>query len=324
MRTLINKLFLVFQSIALMLCFSSSCCAQKPQLHVKKIGVVIPIEHAAIREIARAFRKTLPQLVKQPIKFSIRNAQGDSNLQRAIISQMRDANYDLIVPISTTVTQMSMALTSFQPIIGLAADVGTKQSNVVIVNDEIDKAISISFIHKIYPEVRKLIIVHSTSNKIFNEVKQVEKACKFHKIVVQRLMIQSLADLYSASQAMPTDIQAIFILKDNLVASGINTLVQVTKQRKIPLITSDEGTVKNGACFSLGVHEKSIGVEGAKLAAKILQGTTPNSLVNMKLTKPTVFVNLKSLAETGQSIKKIEQITRQLGYPLEKVSLDNL
>jgi len=308
----------------LVLCLVSGCYAkERSQSHVKKVGIVIPIEHQALREITQAFQETLSKLVKSPIKFNIGNAQGDNNLQHAIICQMRDANYDLIVPVSTSVTQMSMVLSTTQPIIGLAADITGKQNNAVIVNDEIDKATSISFIRKVYPHLKKITIVYSTSNKIFQELKQVEHACKIYQIVVQRLMIQNLTDLYSASQAIHKDAQAIFILKDSLVASGINTLVQIASQRKIPLISSDEGTVKNGAGFALGVREKNIGEEGAKLAAKILQGMAPNKLANVKLTTPIVFVNLKSLAEIGQNIKKIAVEAKKSGYSLEKVKRGN-
>ena len=139
-----------------------------------------------------------------------------------------------------------------------------KKNNLVIVNDEIDKAESIAFIHKIYPHLKSITLVHSASNKIFSEVKQVENASIQHHITVHRLMIQNLADLYSTSLAIPSDTQAIFILKDSPIASGIETLVRVAKERKIPLITSDEGTVKKGAGFAIGVHEKDIGIEGAK------------------------------------------------------------
>jgi len=314
MKNLINRLFLIC------LCFVMPCYAEAPQQPVKKIGIIIPIEHQALREIAQGFQDTLRELIKQPIKFKIGNAQGDINLQRAIITQMCDANYDLIVPISTVVTQMTASIVKIQPIVGLAVDINDKKNNLVIVNDEIDKAESIAFIHKIYPHLKIITLVHSASNKIFSEVKQVENAGSRYHITVHRLMIQNLADLYSTGQAIPSDTQAIFILKDSLIASGIETLAHVTKKRKIPLITSDEGTVKKGAGFAIGVHEKDIGIEGAKLAAQILQGATPGTLPTVKLTKPTIFINLKALADEEQDVEKIKVVAKQLGYPIEIVA----
>ncbi|EKE00713.1 MAG: hypothetical protein ACD_21C00285G0007 [uncultured bacterium] len=314
-----SKLFFICLCFIATLHFATLCRAKESQTNIKKIGIVIPIEHQALHEIALGFQDTLQQLYKQPIIFKIGNAQGDANLQRAIITQMRDANYDMIVPISTSVAQMTASIVSTQPIVGLAVDMDDKKSNLAIVNDEIDKAPSIAFIHKTYPQLKNITLVHSATNKIFAEARQAENISSRYHITLHRLLIQNLTDLYSTSQAIPNDTQAIFILKDNLVASGIETLAQVAKKRKIPLITSDEGTVKKGAGFALGVHEKDIGIEGAKLAAQILRGTSPGTLPTVKLTKPTVFINLKELAETDQNAEQIKSVAKQLGYPLEIV-----
>lgn len=320
MRTLINKLSLACLSLVVALCFMISCYAEKPQQNVKKIGIIIPIEHQALNEIVQGFQNTLRQLYKQPIKFKIGNAQGDPNLQHAIITQMRDANYDLIVPISTATTQMTASIVNTQPIVGLAVDTNDRKNNLAIVNDELDKKPGIAFIHKIYPQLQNITLVHSASNRIFSEIKQIENASKLCHIVLHRLMIQNLADLYSTSRAIPTNTQAILILKDNIVASGIVTLAQVAKERKIPLITSDEGTVKKGAGFAIGVRETDTGIEGAKLAAQILQGAVPGMLPVVKLTNSTVFVNIKALADEGQDVEKIKLVAKQLGYPLEIIT----
>jgi len=305
MQNLINKIFFI-----LILCLVSSCYAIK-------VGIILPIEHQALKEISQGFQDTLQQLYNKPIKFKIGNAQGDINLQRAIITQMRDANYDLIVPISTSVTQMTASIINSKPIVGLAVDMNDKKDNLVIVDDEIDNAKIITFIQKVYPHIKNITLVHSATNKIFTQVEQIKSISKIYHVNVHCSMIQSLADLYSISQMIPVETQAIFVLKDNLVVSGIETLMSTAKERKIPLITSDEGTVQKGAGFALGVHEKDIGIAGAKLAAQILCGAVPGVLATVKITKPTVFINAKTLLIEGHSIDKIKQAAKQLNYPVE-------
>lgn len=305
MQNLINKIFFI-----LILCTINPCYAIK-------VGIILPIEHQALKEISQGFQDTLLQLYKQPINFKIGNAQGDINLQRAIITQMRDANYDLIVPISTSVTQMTASLVKTKPVIGLAVDMSDKKNNLVIVDDEIDNAKIITFIQKACPNIKNITLVYSATNKIFTQIEQIKSISKSYHINVHYLMVQSLVDLYSASQAIPESTQAIFILKDNLIVSGIETLVSMAKERKIPLITSDEGTIQKGAGFALGVHEKDIGIAGAKLAMQVLRGAIPGTLETVKLTQPTVFINLKSLTVTGQDIDKIKQAAKQLKYSVE-------
>lgn len=316
MKTLINKVFLSCLYFAMAVGFVSPCYAKSVQPKAKKIGIILPIEHQALREIVRGFQDTLVVLYKKPLELKTGNAEGDITLQRSIITQMRDADYDLIVPVATSVTQMTASLVHSKPILGLAVNMDDKKNNMVIVDDEIDKEQIIAFIHKVDPKLKHLVLVHSSLDKVFSEVTQVENACKSHHIVLRRFMIQSLADLYSVSQAMPPNTQAIFILKDSLVASGIDTLVQESSKRKIPLITSDDGTVKKGASFALGVHEKDIGIEGAKLAARILNGESPGKLATVKLTRPLVFVNSKSLTSADR-FRAINLAAKQLHYSLE-------
>ncbi|HBY55502.1 MAG TPA: hypothetical protein DEG23_01620 [Coxiellaceae bacterium] len=316
MNSLFNKLLLICFYYILAGCVVCYGAPSTFKPSIKKIGIIMPIEHKALLEISEGFQETLKVLYSGPIKFKVGNAQGDINLQRAIISQMHDANYDLVVPIATSVVQMTTAMISNQSILGLAADVTEKKDNLAVVNDEIDKEKIIAFIHKVYPKLKNISLVYSSSDKIFPEAAQVETACKHRHIKLHSLMIQNLSDLYSASQAIPQDTEAVFILKDSLVASGINTLVQLTKKRKIPLITSDDGTVQQGASFAVGVSEKDIGIEGAKLAAQILQGVSPGKLSMVKLTKPTIFINLSALKYLDQDLAPIKSAAKAFHYPL--------
>lgn len=191
MRILIKQFFLMRLCCIVSLCFINPCFAQNAAPDVKRVGIVIPVEHQALREIVQGFQDTLLKFYKKPIQFKISNAQGDANLQRAIITQLRDANYDLVVSVTTTTTQMAAAIIDKQPVIGLAADVVSKQNNLVVVDDEIDKAQIVKFLHRACPRLKNIALIYSASNKLFSEVKQVEQACRCYNIKLHNLMIQS-------------------------------------------------------------------------------------------------------------------------------------
>ena len=291
----------------------------KPK-NTKTIGIILPMEHQALNEIVLGFKTTLTKLYKKPIEFKVANAEGDMNILHSIISKIHDENYDLIVPISTTTSQMTASIIKKQPIIALAADLPEKDRipkqscNIAIVDDELSNRQIIAFIHSAYPSLKTLTLIHSTSDKIFPEVAEVKKAALQYNINLHIFMIQNLADLYSTGQAIPNDSEAIFILKDSLIASGIETLIKIAKEHKIPLITSDDGTVKKGATFAVGVHEQDIGNEGAKLALAILNGKNPCSLPITKMTKPTVFIN-KNI--DAQNFSYIEKATKKANLQIE-------
>jgi putative ABC transport system substrate-binding protein len=297
----------------------------EPTTDKKNIGIIVPMEHKAMQDIVSGFIETLRTKTPYALHFKVANAQADINLQRAIIQQMKDENYDLIVPIGTNTTEMAAAMLRKQPIISLAASFTQAQRekkqpcNIAIVHDEISSEQILQFIHKTYPQLTQLTLVHSASDKIFPEVKATINTAKTLGIRVKPMMIQALNELYTTANNISSDTQAILVLKDSLIVSGISILEKMAAIRHIPLITSDQGSVEDGAAMALGVHERDIGIEGAKLAAEVLAGKPICSLAIVDMSKLTVFINKNTLDKEKQSLEKIRLSANGLHYAVETI-----
>lgn len=318
--SIVKKFILFFCSVMIVL-FLSGC--KNKQDKAVQIGIIVPLEHQAMREIVEGFTDALAANNTLPVKIKVVNAQGDANLMRAMIQQMRDENFDIIMPISTTALQMTLSLVKQQSVVGVAALYSEDQRklrstcNVTNVNDELSVEQQIAFIHSAYPKLKNLTLVYSSSDKIFQEAAAVKKSVGKYGITLNRVMVQNLQDLYMAGNAIPGNAGAIFVLKDGMVVNGIETLVKVARERKIPLITSDDGSVQNGAGFALGIHEKQIGVEAAKLVVQILHGTNVCALPLVTLAKPSVFINEVAMRNEGQDVQQIKDAAKTLHYSLE-------
>ena len=90
--------------------------------------------------------------------------------------------------------------------------------------------------------------------------------------------------------------------------------------RHIPLITSDEGSVENGAGFALGVRERQIGVEGAQLAVQVLNGKNACDLPIVEVKKLSVFINQDALNQSMQKIAPIVDAAKKLQYNVEMIN----
>lgn len=293
----------------------------------KKIGIIVPIEHKAMDEIVGGFEDTLRAMSPNTdLKFKVANAQGDLNLKRAIIQQMKDEGYDVVAPIGTDATQMTEAMIQHQPVISVAGSMTEqdraklKTCNITVVHDEIPAQKILQFIHQVYPDMKQLVLVHSASDKVFPEVEQAVAAGKGLGIAVKPVLVPSLNELYSTASNLPANAQGIFVLKDSLIVSGISTLAATAQSRHIPLITSDQGSVQDSAAMALGVHERDIGVEAGKLAAAILAGKSPCSLPMVEMQKLTVFVNPDALAKEQQSLAAIQSAAKARHYTVETVN----
>lgn len=301
----------------------SSCTSQEK---TKTVGVVMPIEHNAMNEIVAGLKLSYTQANGPHVKFKIANAQGDLNLERAILQKMKNDHTDVIVTIGTDATQMAMAINKQQPIIGLAADYSEterKQSkfcNLALVHDEITSEMLLNFIHTTYPDIKQLVLVHSASDKVFPEVQDTILTGKKFGITIKPLMIQQTNDLYSVAHTIPSNTQGIFVLKDSIIVNGITVLASIAEKRHIPLITSDQGSVEGGAGVALGVHESDIGKQGAELLTPILNGKAACSLPIVEMTALTVFVNQSALQKENQSIENIKMTANKFNYPIEFVT----
>jgi putative ABC transport system substrate-binding protein len=308
--------------LSFLLVFNVALSSEKS---IKKVAIIVPAEIQALEEITHSFQETLHKEYSGDVVFKIANTQGDINLQYSTLRAMRDQNYDLIVPIGSGATSMALSVIKKTPILSLASDISSEQRqklhpcNIAIVHDEISSEQQLSFIHQAFPTLKKIVLLHSAEDKIFPEVSEVKKTGEKLGITIVPLMAATLPDLLLVANNIPDDAQAIFILKDMQMVSGISQIAKIAQQKHIVLISSDDGSVKNGAGFALGVHENQIGINGAVLAADILKGNKACSLPITEMRDLTVFLNPIALKKFGTSSSSIEQAAKQMNYHIEIV-----
>ncbi len=301
--------------------FISMAAQANTSLPTKTIGILVPIEVPAMQEIVAGFQSQLQKKYPGKIHYVIKNAEGDANLQQAILQQFKTQSLDLVAPIGTSATLAAMNALPHLPVLGVAADVPhSSLHNVTNVLDEVSITKQMLFIHQVLPALHRLTLVYSPSDTVFPEVKAATLAGKTQGILIEKLMIQQLSDLYSIGQQIHADNQAILMLKDLLVVSGTPTLAKVAATHQIPLIASDDGSVQKGAAFALGVSEREIGIESANLAAKILQGTKAYDIPTDFMQNYTVFINANAAKNQKVDLALIQVVAKQDHYPVVDLS----
>lgn len=291
----------------------------------KKVAIIIPLEIQAMTEISQGFESTLKAYYPGPLTFKVVNAQGDSNLLHANIQSLRDQAYDLLVPIGANATNMTLSMVKNTPIVSLASDLtdsqrqSLKPCNVAIVHDEISTRQQLTFMRQAFPSIKKIVLIHSAAETIFPEVKEAQAAGVQLGLTITPMLAPTLLDLQTIARNIPNETQAIFILKDMQIVSGIAQLAKIAQNHKIPLMSSDDGSVKNGASFALGIHENQTGINGALLAAQILTGTKACTLPISEMLNLTVFVNPQAMQSVGASMKAVQTAAVKLHYSLETI-----
>lgn len=278
-----------------------------------KVAIIVPMEHEAMSQIVAGINESLslPNISTQNLpNISVQNAQGDSNIQLALIKQMKD--YDILMPIGSSACQMTLAHRPDKYTVCVAAKMDKNTAFMTGVNDEIPITISLAKL----PKLKHITVIYSATEKIAPEIEELQKYGTEHSVELSLRMIQNLSDITSAVKTSPANTEAFLVLKDHLVVSAINIITKEAMHRKIPVITSDEGSVKNGATFAIGVKEKDTGIEAGKIAKLIINGTNPKDIVYQNMSTLTTFVNMTNFAKQNQiSLDNLADI----GLPIVKL-----
>lgn len=240
---------------------------------------------------------------------------------------MLNDGVDYFLPIGTSTSQMTLSIVTSKPVICIAAMIDPEtfqkisKERVGVINDEIEVTHILQFIKSHMPDIKNLGLIYSNSEKIFPEIKQAEDFCKKNDLSLVWRKVDSIAEVYQFSQSLFPQVDAVLILKDHTVVSAVSGLVSQAKKHKKLVITMDDGSVKNGAHFGLGVRERSIGIAAAKTLIEALQGNKDKAFKITTLDNFSVFYNQNSMLEQALfSLDQLKDATQAMGYSFECVS----
>ncbi len=230
-----------------------------------------------------------------------KNAQSSLGNALMIAKQFVSIKPDAIVPISTPSAQavVKVAANTDIPVVfssvtdpvaaGLVADlaIATKDITGAIDYPLIEEEISL--ILSMIPSAKKIGFLYNVGEA--NSVKTIE----LFKEVIKGKIEYIDSHLANSNQIVQTfsalvgKVDAIYIPSDNTVFAAMPKLVQLSRQHKIPVFSSDPDSVKQGVLACIGYTQYEVGRTAGKILARILAGEKM-----IKIEKPEkaqIFIN---------------------------------
>ncbi len=258
---------------------------------VPQIGILQYVEHESLTAARKGFEKGLAEegyKDGEDIKIAYENAQGDqANLQS--ISEKLVSDNDLVLGIATPAAQSLVTASSDTPILFTAVTdpVSAKLVKTMKTPDGVATGTSdmspvdeqIKLIQKALPNAKKVGIMYTTSER--NSEVQVEEAEKLFKkadIKVVKKGISSTNDVQDTAKSLMKDVDLIFVPTDNIIASAIPILRDLSKESKVPVVGGSADMVGEGLLFSYRPDYEKLGEQTAKLAVKVLEGENVSKL----------------------------------------------
>ena len=287
------------------------------QEHPIQIGVLQLLSHPALDKIYQGLTDGLAASgyseQQQNITIDLQNAQGDqSNLVTMSEKLVSDKN-DLVVAI-TTPSALALANTKEQlPIVlagitypveaGLVESETVPGNNITGVSDRTPIKEQFRLMKEVMPKMRSVGILYTSSED--NATKQAQEAKNIAKesgLMVKEATIFNTNDIQQVTENLAAEVDCIFIPIDNVLASAMNIVVQVTDLYHIPVFPSSDTMVQDGGVLAVGVNQYQIGIETSKMVVDILNGKQPNQMPVKLANQGDIYINELKAEELGLEI----------------------
>lgn len=285
--TLLSSICLILVLAALP--FIAACTPEQPQ-KVYRIGECMIIEHPDLFADQEGFHKAMAEagfVEGVNVEYTFLNAEGDMSLAKAIADRFVAEKVDLIHAIATPNAQACVAATegSDIPVVfstctapAVAEIVSTwdapRTDNVTGVSDLADMKGQMAMIKEICPDMKILGVIYNAGevNSVvqMDQLKEIMADVGIEKLVEANC--ETTAAVFTAANSLIGRCDAIYIPTDNTAVSGLESIIAVAEENKIPFFGSTGDMVDRGCIAAKGADYTWIGEEAGRYAARILNG----------------------------------------------------
>lgn len=276
------------------------------------IGINQLVQHPALDAAAEGFKDAFEE-AGVDVEFDEQNANGEQATALTISQQFAGADLDMVLAVATPAAQATAQNITDIPVVFTAVtDAESAElvesndapgGNVTGTSDAAPIEDQLDLLKEIVPDAQSIGIVYA-SGEVNSQVQvdAVQEAAGPRDLKVETQTVTTANDIQQAVEALG-DVDAIYVPTDNMVVSGIASLVQVAEQKQIPVIAAEAGTVEGGAIATLGIDYTELGRQTGEMALRILRdGEDPATMPVETATEFTYVVNEDAAERQGVTI----------------------
>ena len=248
-----------------------------------KVAFVQLVDNDAFTEMMDSFKESLQEQVDNAVTFDVKNAQGDMSTLNSICADLKNSDYDLIVPIVTPAAQAVVNAEVEAPVVfisvtdpvsaGILSDMAKPDKNATGTSNIVPVDEIFTLAQKLTPEMKSIGILYCSGEK--NAVLTAEKAKAYldtTELSYEEVTVAASSEVQQAAQSLAGQVDAIYIPIDSTVQSAMSQVVEAANSAGIPVYGSDPVMVRSGALACVSVSNTQLGRRSAEMAAEILSG----------------------------------------------------
>lgn len=283
----------------------------------KTIAITQIVEHPSLDEIRRGLIEELAAndfVEGENLTVNFQSAQGNTATAGQIAKQFAGDMPDAIVAISTPSAQTIAAATSTIPIIytAISDPVAAKlinenevptQANITGLSSQLPIEPPLDLVQKIVPDAKTIGYVYSPgeANSV-TVLRQLQQAAPARGLQILDVAANRPTDVSMATRSLQGRADVIYTSLDNNVISAFESMASAANEMKIPIITSDEFSVRRGATAALGVNDYDFGRVTGKMVYRVLNGEAISDIKPEIMNDLTLYVSPKHAKQQGVTL----------------------
>jgi putative tryptophan/tyrosine transport system substrate-binding protein len=293
------------------------------------IGVLTPgLTFAPVLEGLREGLGKLGYRDNVDIRFLVEDSQGEIASLPARAARLVQAQPDVLFTVVTTPTQAVQQATHTLPIVfagvvdpvaaGLVASFVSSQNNLTGVTAYTAALTGkrLALLREVAPQAQRVLAIVSVHEIVAQiAVQHLAEAAHKQGFTLVRREVATVADLdHLLQEPWAGDIDAVFHLASVVVEKDFDRLSRKCTAEKVPLIVHDEVLLAKGALLSYGSDFRLLGMQSARLVAKILKGEKPADIPVETPEKFVLGLNVTTAKSIGLQISQtlFERIDRMV------------
>ena len=275
-----------------------------------KIGILQQLEHPSLDQSREGFIQALADngyVDGENIVIDYQNAQADQSNLSNMADRLVSNKSDLILAIATGAAQTVAGKTSDIPVLITAVtdpvDAGVINSmenpgtNVSGTSDASPMKEQLELLLTLKDEVKTVGLLYTSSED--NSVLQISQAKAIlddMKVAYVEQTVTNSNDVQQAVQSLVNKCDAIYIPTDNVLASSMALVADITWPVGIPVVTGAESMVTDGGLATLGLSYYNLGYQTGEMAVKVLEGADISTMPVETQKEYSYIVNADAVA----------------------------
>jgi len=307
MKNRLVVLLVVFAAVAL----GAMIYAFRPATQDKpRVAIFNLLSHPILDDSVNGIKAALAEAGFGPKDLQVIevNANGEMDKLNAFANELLAAKPNVIVPVSTPVTQAVFhEAPSTQKIVFSTVtnpdDVGMdkKPTNMTGVCDRVNYKANFDLIFELFPKTQRIGIIYNAGERNSQYgVDQIKQLAEQRPVKLQLVTVSQSQEVVDAARSLIGNVDVIYVGSDNTAVAAMAGLIRVAHGAKLPVIASDSGSVRNGALAAVSVDYEKLGRHVGELVAEVLRsGRMPDNLEPVLFLGGELMLNEKAATQLG-------------------------